>query len=460
MLVHILIGLLLLSILVFVHEAGHFIAARTCGVDVLAFSIGFGPVLFKKKKGQTEYRISLLPLGGYCSLRGEDAFEKAIEENLPAIPSEPRTLYGVSKIRRIIIAFAGPLANYLFAIIGFTLVAAIGTTYYTNSNQIAPTYYYGIQLDSPAKQADLQMGDRIVAIDGKPTAHFDDIYQIIALNPEHELTFTVQRNGTSFDTKITPVLNKETGAGVIGFYPYIPLAVQEVVPDSPVEKAGILPGDIITGISTEQNAEIEPLQNTQDLSHYFINHSDLTSAVFTLKRDGETVTIVVDLPYYSETKMPNLGLITESIKVTVAGKSFFGSIAEGFMQTNKTVAEVFKSLGLLFKGINFKSALAGPLSISSMLGENATSGFAESFSQGVYNIALLASFICVSLFIMNLLPIPVLDGGIIFIALIEIIARRNIRPKVLYRIQIAGTAMILLLACFALWADINRLFLP
>ena len=449
---NILIGLLLLSFLVFVHELGHFIAARLCGVEVIAFSVGFGPILLKKKIGDTEYRLSLLPFGGYCSMRGEDAFMKALDENLDTIPNDPASLYGVSRWRRILIAFAGPFANYVTAILGFTLVAAIGTSYYTSSNQIAPSYYYGELEDSPAKGANLQMGDRIVQIDGIATNTFTDVYEKIALNPEKAMTFTIERNGSTFQTEITPALNKDTGAGYVGFYAYIPMDIAEVLPDSPAQKAGILAGDRITAVNGE------PIYNTHDLAYFFKNNLHKMTVDVTIERNGQEQNLSLDLPYYSETQMPSLGLVTESIQVIEEGQGFFKSIAEGFVKTNTTIIEVLKSLTLLFKGINFRSALAGPLGISSMLGENAKAGFRESFLQGLYTIASLASFICISLFIMNLLPIPVLDGGIIFIALIEIIVRRSVRPKILYYVQMVGTFLILFLFVFALWADIGRLF--
>lgn len=452
MFLNILIGLSLLSVLIFVHEAGHFIAARLCGVDVIAFSIGFGPVILKKKIGKTEYRISLLPFGGYCSMRGENAFTKAIDENLPEIPKEENGFYSVSKLRRIIIAFAGPFANYIFAVLGFTIVAAIGTSYYTSSNQIAPTYYYGALENSPAKLSGLKMGDKIIKIDGKETKNFDDVFSKIALNPEKKMIFTVERDGSTFETEITPALNKDTGAGYVGFYAYIPVKIANVIENSVAEKAGIKAKDTIVKINDTD------IENTQDLAYYFKKNADLKKVSFKVLRNDKTFVLETEVPYYDENQVPNFGFILEGIKVTVPGKSFFASITKGFTTTHQTVYEVFRSLSLLFKGINFKSALAGPLSISNMLGETAKAGFASSFLQGVYNIASFASFICISLFIMNLLPIPVLDGGIIFITVIEIISRRSIRPKMLYYIQIIGTFLIIGLAIFALWADFSRIF--
>ncbi|MEL3908661.1 MAG: site-2 protease family protein [Treponemataceae bacterium] len=452
MLVNILIGLLLLSILVFVHEAGHFIAARICGVDVIAFSIGFGPVLLKKTVGNTEYRLSLLPFGGYCSMRGEDAFSKAIEEKLDEIPQEKGGFYGVGKLRRAIIAFAGPFANYLMAILCFAIVAGIGTSYYTSSNEIAPVYYYQDIKDSPAEKAGLKMKDRIIKIDGEATNNFSEVFQKIALNAEKKMLFTIERDGKIIEKEITPALNKNTGAGYVGFYSYELLKIAELVKDSPFEKAGFMAGDLIVGINETKVA------NSQDLFYFFKNNPNLLKAEFTILRNGNEVKKNVDLPYYNEAKLPKLGLIIEGVKVNIEGKGFFGSLASGFIETHKTIAEVFKSLGLLFKGINFSSAIAGPLSISSMLGESAKAGFTESFLQGIFNIANFAAFICISLFIMNLLPIPILDGGIIFMALVEAIIRKPLHPKILYYIQIVGMFLIFVLAGFAIWADINRIF--
>ena len=127
----ILWGIIGLGFLVFFHETGHFIAARIFGVKVNAFSIGMGPVLLHKTIKGTDYRISLIPLGGYCSMNGEKDFQKAIEENLETIPAEKDSFYGIHPLKRLLIAFAGPFANYLFSFLAFTVIALIGYTYYS-----------------------------------------------------------------------------------------------------------------------------------------------------------------------------------------------------------------------------------------------------------------------------------------------------------------------------------------
>ncbi|PIE98094.1 MAG: RIP metalloprotease RseP [Treponema sp.] len=448
--INILIGILVLSFVVFIHELGHYIAARACGVEVIAFSIGIGPVLLKKKIGMTEYRISLLPLGGYCSMKGEKAFVQAVEENLSEIPKEEGAFYSVSKLRRIIIAFAGPFANYILAIVCFAIVSAIGLTYYTVSNKIAPVYYYSANDNSPSKKADLRMGDRIIQINDEKTEYFDDILKIISVNPNKELTFLVERNGKIITKKITPELNKKTGAGFVGFYAYVPLKVGKVQENSKARKAGFKEGDIITAINDTE------IYNDRDLQFYLDNNSDVTKIVFTVLRNEGELKIPIKISENTE-GIGDLGLFLESIKVTVEGTNFLKSIQNGFTETNKTFVIVLRGLGLLFKGLDFKSAVSGPISISSMLGETARVGFKESFLKGLSNVANFVSIICISLFIMNLLPIPVLDGGIIFVTLIEIIARKQIPPKILHYVQLAGFFILLVIFVFVLWADIGHL---
>ena len=140
--IKILIGILMLGLVIIVHEFGHFVAARLFGVTVETFSVGWGPVLLRKKRGDTEYRLSLLPLGGYCGMKGEHAFSEAIEKNLDAIPREEGSFYGIHPVKRMLVAFAGPFFNLLFAAVALALVSAVGYSYNTYDNRIVPASAY------------------------------------------------------------------------------------------------------------------------------------------------------------------------------------------------------------------------------------------------------------------------------------------------------------------------------
>ena len=444
--VKILIGLIILSIMVFIHELGHFIAAKLCGVVVESFSIGWGPVLFKKKKGDTEYRISAIPMGGYCGMKGEKAFQQAIEENLPAIPKKEGELYGVHPFKRIIIAFAGPFANYISAVLALAIVSAIGSSYYTSSNKIAPIYYYNEADDSPAREADLRMGDVILSINGEKTETFADIVRLIVPEAKEEVTLEIERDGQILTKKLRPKLDPKTGAGIIGFYSFIPLEIDSVKPSSSAELAGLKKGDLIMEVNGIEVA------NTVDLNRALGGINEKTAELGIL-RDENKITKTVNL-IRTENGI-DLGLNIKSIKVETPGTGFFKSIVNGFVLTHKAFVLTFKSLGLLFKGVDFRQAVSGPVRITHMLGDVAAQGFKAGFLIGLSDILNFVSIISISLFIMNLLPIPILDGGLILFAFIEFIFRRQIHPKVLYYVQFIGIAFIGVVFLFALWGDIG-----
>lgn len=444
--VKILIGLIILSIMVFIHELGHFIAAKLCGVVVESFSIGWGPVLFKKKRGDTEYRISAIPMGGYCGMKGEKAFQQAIEENLSAVPKKEGELYGVHPFKRIIIAFAGPFANYISAVLALAIVSAIGSSYYTSSNKIAPVYYYNEADDSPAREADLRMGDIILSINGEKTETFADIVRLIVPEAKEEVTLEIEREGQILTKKLRPKLDPKTGAGIIGFYSFIPLEIDGVKPSSSAELAGLKKGDLITEVNGIEVA------NTVDLNRALDGISEKTAELGIL-RDGNKITKTVNL-IRTENGI-DLGLKIKNIKVEIPGTGFFKSIVNGFVLTHKSFVLTFKSLGLLFKGVDFRQALSGPVRITHMLGDVAAQGFKAGFLIGLSDILNFVSIISISLFIMNLLPIPILDGGLILFAFIEFIFRRQIHPKVLYYVQFIGIAFIGVVFIFALWGDIG-----
>lgn len=444
--VKILIGLIILSIMVFIHELGHFIAAKLCGVVVESFSIGWGPVLFKKKKGDTEYRISAIPMGGYCGMKGEKAFQQAIEEKLPAIPKKEGELYGVHPFKRIIIAFAGPFANYISAVLALAIVSAIGSSYYTSSNKIAPVYYYNEADDSPAREADLRMGDVILSINGEKTETFADIVRLIVPEAKEEVTLEIEREGQILTKKLRPKLDPKTGAGIIGFYSFIPLEIDSVKPSSSAELAGLKKGDLITEVNGIEVA------NTIDLNRALGGISEKTAELGIL-RDGNKITKTVNL-IRTENGI-DLGLKIKNIKVEIPRTGFFKSIVNGFVLTHKSFVLTFKSLGLLFKGVDFRQAVSGPVRITHMLGDVAAQGFKAGFLIGLSDILNFVSIISISLFIMNLLPIPILDGGLILFAFIEFIFRRQIHPKVLYYVQFIGIAFIGVVFLFALWGDIG-----
>lgn len=357
----ILWGIIGLGFLVFFHETGHFIAARIFGVKVNAFSIGMGPVILHKTIGDTDYRISLIPLGGYCSMKGEKDFQKAIEENLETIPAEKDSFHAIHPLKRLLIAFAGPFANYLLSFIAFTVIALIGYTYYSAGTKITLS-----DTITCAREAGIHDYDEIVSLDSNKVTDFSEIASYIATKPDQDIVFEIMRDGETKLITVHTMLNKETGSGLVG--------------------------------------------------------------------------IVSDPDSRCKREYPKHSLID--------------SLSEGFSKSNEMALTALKSFRILFKGVKLTKALSGPARITSMLGDTVNSSFKAGMHEGVVATLEFLSLISISLFLTNLLPIPVLDGGLILIALVEWITRKKIKAKTLYYIQLIGLAAVISIGAFAIFGDI------
>lgn len=448
----IIYGLLGLGFIVFIHELGHFIAAKIFGVTVESFSIGMGPILLHKTIKGTDYRLSLIPLGGYCGMKGQQDFQVALDEKLESIKGDKDSFYGIHPVKRAVIAFAGPFFNFMFAIFAFMIISMVGYSYYTSQNKIILANEIYPEMESVAAKAGLQTGDKIIAIDNKETPYFTDIYEAISVSANQEIDLKIERNQEIFDIKITPSLNKETGAGVLGIISWTDPLIELVDENSPAQKAGIQVGDLILKINDKS------INNTADYNNAIKN---LDKFSMTVLRDGQEIFIPEVEPKILQDKKDKtlkkatLGIGFYAEKIHTKTYSFFPAIVNGFKEAVKTTGLTFKSLGLLFQGVDLTKAVSGPLRITVMLGDTAKTGFSVGFSTGIVTVFNFLAIISISLFIMNLLPIPILDGGLILFALIEAITRKQISPRIQYYVQFVGVAFILVLFVFAMFGDIS-----
>lgn len=364
----ILIGFLCLFFLILFHEAGHFAAAKLFGVVVEAFSIGFGPVLLHKKIKDTDYRLSAIPLGGYCAMKGEKDFQKALESGLDYIPADKNSMYGVHPLKRLCIAFAGPFFNLIFAVIALTIINLTGYNYYSYSNKIIiPDEAQYPELESPAREAGIKSGDEIIRVNSATTEDFSDLIREISTRPGQTIELTVLRAGEELVFSVQSKMDKKTGAGKIG---------------------------IMADTSTLEKKEKKP-------------------------------------------------------------EWLFPALLHGTRETFKDSLLTVKGFATLFKGVDFKENVSGPARIADMMGQTVKESFADSIRSGIVNTLSLMAIISISLGIMNLLPIPVLDGGLILFAFIETVSRRKLSPKVLYYIQFVGIAFIVLMFVIGLNGDIQ-----
>ncbi len=445
MLLTILLGLLGLSLVVFVHEAGHLVAAKLCGVEVEAFSIGWGRTLYSFEWKGTEYRLSLFPLGGYCKMKGEASFRKAVEQNSDELPREPGSFYGASVWRRIVILIAGPAANFIFAIIVLSLIWFFGFSFETFENRIVIGAEYGqaVVEESPAVEAGLQTGDRIVAIDGRETPYFRDIQQAVATSAEEQIELVVVRDSEELTIRATPILDRRTGGGLLGIAPWIDPVIDEV--SGPARVAGLRSGDRVIAVDGEE-----------------VEHSMAFSAA--LQRGGSSVEIEYErdgarqstrlAPDSGDAGQRIAGVMFETVTGTSPDLGALAAIGRGTEETISTMALTIRGIATLFRGVDLTQAVAGPARIVYITGEVATQGFGVGVGAGISSLFNFLGLLSVILCFMNLLPVPVFDGGQIVISLFEGVRRKPLSPRAMHRYQMIGAFMVLGLLIFAITADV------
>jgi regulator of sigma E protease len=444
----IILGLIALSVLVIVHETGHFLAARFCGVTVENFSVGMGPVLLHKTVKGVDYRLSLIPFGGYCGLKGEKDFQAALDEKRDCFTRDPSSMYGSHPLKRLLIAVAGPLFNALFAALAFTVIALVGYTYYSADNRIILADEIYPDVTSRAREQGLRTGDRILFLNDEPVRAFSDIQLFISTHADEDIAAVVERDGKQLELTLRPAFEKTSATGKIGVVNWIDPVIADAPEGGAAERAGLRKGDVIAavkGTPVFSAAEVSKLTGEA--------HSGGAGRIeIAYERDGELQTAVLHI---SGDEQP---FSFETPKLRSRVYSFFPALAYGITETVSMAGLTLKSIGYLFKGADVTRAVSGPVRITVMLGDTVKSGFGAGVNQGVSSVLSLLALISVSLFIMNLLPVPVLDGGIVLFSLVQLVSRKPLKPKFLYYIQFVGIAFIGALIVLALFSDARYLF--
>jgi regulator of sigma E protease len=444
--VKIALGLFGLGIVVFVHELGHFLAARFVGIDVEAFSIGWGNPILKKKFGKTEYRLGMFPVGGYCKMRGENEFKEAWENNASGIEPVKGTFFGASPLERIIVSFAGPLFNVVFAALVLSIIWGIGFEVQTLDNRIVLASELSAGNSYPADEAGFKTGDRIIEVNGKKTSYFHEVQENIAINPDKLLPVTVDRQGKTISLLVRPDLDRSTGAGRIGVYFWTDPVVAALIPDGNAAIAGLLPGDRLIRVNSQA------VTHTIDVIRALETNAG-TAVVDYIRNGTEGKTEIV----LSQSAGDGLGIIWPRVQYRSPALSPPAAVAKGVSESWKTLVISLRSFGLLFKGIELTEAVSGPVRITYMVGDIAAEGFGRSFGAGLRSMADFLAIISIALCVMNLLPLPILDGGLIILSIVEIIRRKPIHPKAIRVFQTVGVVLIFGLMIFAVFGDIQYL---
>lgn len=438
-------GAIGLGVMILVHEAGHFLAARAAGVHVEIFSIGWGRRLVGVQRGGTWYQLSWFPFGGYCKMRGDEVLRGAAGDDWSQAATEPGAFFAASPWRRIAIVAAGPLANAVFAVVVLTAVAWFGFTVRSPDNRIVVPD----DRDSPAISAGLLTGDRIVAVNRRPVRSFQDIIREVSPAPERELRITVERGGRTLLAAVTPALDPESDTGRIGVYAWIDPVVGVVDDGEGDAGAGVDASRLAAGdrIVAAGGAAVA---HTVDLYEALRRSADPVE--LTVDRNGRQVTVRQPLAEQAgAVELAGARLQVPVMRYREADPA--QALGAALREVGRTVRVTVQGIGRVLRG-RVGDSVAGPLRLTYYMGAVATGGLQIGLAAGVTDFLRFLSVISVVLFLMNLLPIPALDGGHIVLYGLEVILGRRVKPSLVYRIQTIGVSVLILVAISVTLSDI------
>ena len=403
----------LLGFLILIHEAGHLLVAKLCKVRVNEFAIGFGPTIWKKQGKETKYALRLIPLGGFCSMEGEEERSEATGSfSQASIP------------KRIAIVLAGATVNIIFGLAVYFILMSSTGNYVTNEIDSTIDGY-------AAQQIGLQQGDKITQIDGKKIKSKYDLNKVLEKTKGNELKIQVERNGQTQEYEIQPT---EVKNKVTGMYLDEKCKVVTVDKDSPADKQGIETNDKIIKINGEE------IKEDVNKAIEIIHQKGLGTMLITVQRGKEEINIELTPDYVSTYY---LGVNLKLAENTLINKMIYGG-----METKEFTFSIVDNIKKLFTGKVGVDQMMGPVGISEAVAK--TNGWQEF----IYLLALIS----LSLGITNLLPIPALDGGKILILIIEAIRRKPMKQETEINIQMLGFSILIALSLYVTYHDILRIF--
>jgi regulator of sigma E protease len=425
----ILAFLFVLGVLIFVHELGHFLAARRLGIRVITFSLGFGPKILKVQRGDTEYCVSIVPLGGYVKMAGEN-------------PDDPRSgnpeeFLSRTKWERFQVLIMGPVMNLLLAVAVMAFVLAQGAEIQAFQDQ--PPIVGMVQPGSPAEKAGIMRGDRIQAVGSDEVETWDDLRLHVQIRPNRDVAVRLLRDGQ------TLTVTAHTGSfgrfeeGSLGVLPDVNPLIKAVNPGEAADKAGIKAGDVVLAVNGQRMILKEILGDA--IAQNVDKEIDLL-----VRRNGEERHIRV-VPQ----KVGGKGMIGVTLgdETKVFKPSPMEAVKLSVVRNWQSSGLIFRTLGGLFTGETSVRQLQGPVGIAQLSGEAARTDFLSVLS--------LMAVLSLNLGLINLMPVPVLDGGHITIMALEGIARRDFSMQVKEKMLLAGFVVLMMLMVTVIYNDLTRI---
>lgn len=424
-----------LGFMVLIHEFGHFAVAKWLGVRVEQFAIGFGKRLIGFRRGETDYRLNLLPFGGYVKMSGENPLDERTDD--------PREFLNHSRWHRFLIAIAGPAMNVLLAVFVLTMIYMVHFEYPAFLDK--PAVIAGVRHGSPAEQAGLQPGDRIVKVDGIENPTWEQLQPVVWLSPNQPLTFSVQRGTQVFEKTLTPKAVTTSEVGSAGWYPEEAVVVGQIDPDLPAAKVGMREDDKIVAMNGQNLTSIESLiENLQQTKEQPVD--------LTVLRGTQTLHFSM-VPVLSKTEDPKqsryrLGFV-QANEMKVTKLSLVQAFNQSLEQNRKYSMLLLELAKKMVQGKISMRAISGPIGIAQ------ETGFAAQ-QKGWTPLLELTAGISLNLGIFNLLPIPILDGGVILFLLIEGLMRRDISMSIKERVYQAAFVFLVLFAVMVIFNDLRK----
>lgn len=427
-LLNILVAIIIFSVIVVFHELGHFLLAKKNGIEVTEFSLGMGPRLLSTVKGNTRYSLKLFPIGGSCMMVGEDGEEDG-----------PGSFGHASVWGRISVVAAGPIFNFILAFV-FALVI-------TSVMGYDPPKVLSVEENSPAEEAGLQVGDIITSFQGKHISIGRDIslYESLYGMQQDQIKMTVKRDGKKIDLNFKAASEKKYMLG----FSYVPDGepeITEVFVDGAMMKAGVLAGDVITAVDGTKVSTGEELQT------YLGEHPLGENAVtITVSRDGKEKEFTVQPTVRTQV---STGFVYNLYREKT---NFFGVLKYSAVEVRYWISSTIDSLGLLIKGTFRVNDLSGPVGIVDAIGSSVEEAKSEGTVVMWMQMFYWAILLSANLGVMNLLPLPALDGGRLVFLLIEAVTKKKVNPNIEGMIHFARFVLLMALMVFVFMNDIKRL---
>jgi regulator of sigma E protease len=425
-----------LGVLVFVHELGHFLAAKRVGIRVLKFQLGFNPTIASFRRGDTEYSIGAMPLGGYVKMAGESPEDVERDEH-GKIVRRPDEFMSKTKWERFQVLIMGPVMNLITAVLLTALVLYQGADIPTYVDQVPVVG--AVTEGSAASKSNIKPGDRILSVAGHTVDTWEQFEMAIGTRPDRDVALGLLRDGKEITASVNPVADKRFGIGNIGVLPNVHPHIASVTSGEPAERAGLKPNDIVLAVDGQTiNFQFQ-------LRDAIAKHVE-TPMTMTIVREGVKKDVQL-----TPAKVGTIGRIGISIGDDVRSykPGAFEALGMGVSRNVQGAGLIFQTLWGLFTRETSPKQLMGPVAIAQLSGESAQLGW-------IALVSLMAS-LSLNLGLLNLMPIPILDGGHIFIMALEGLARRDFSMKVKEKMLLAGFVLILMLMVTVIYNDLTRI---